>query len=99
VLDGAAVTGGAGAHRRCAAPTPANGAGPEEGICPARLVAVTTHDLSLAELTQPEGSRTRGGFQDVLEDGGIRLQACDGVVQSTNVSGCSPWRHPGAREP
>ena len=50
--------------------------------------AVTTHDLSLAELTQPAGSRLHAvHFQDVLEDGQMRFdyKLRDGVVQSTNA--------------
>ncbi len=50
--------------------------------------AVTTHDLSLAELARVPGSTlVPVHFQDVLEDGRMRFDYTlrDGVVQSTNA--------------
>jgi len=50
--------------------------------------AVTTHDLSLAELAATDGSRLHAvHFQDVLEDGQMRFdyKLRDGVVKSTNA--------------
>jgi hypothetical protein len=50
--------------------------------------AVTTHDLSLAELTRASGSTlVPVHFQDVLEDGRMRFDYTlrQGVVQSTNA--------------
>jgi DNA mismatch repair ATPase MutS len=50
--------------------------------------AVTTHDLSLAELARSPGSTlVPVHFQDVLEDGRMRFDYTlrQGVVQSTNA--------------
>ena len=50
--------------------------------------AVTTHDLSLAELSLADGGRLHAvHFQDVLEDGQMRFdyKLRDGVVKSTNA--------------
>jgi DNA mismatch repair ATPase MutS len=50
--------------------------------------AVTTHDLSLADLAQVAGSTLLPvHFQDVLEDGRMRFDYTlrEGVVQSTNA--------------
>ena len=56
--------------------------------------AVTTHDLSLAELAATDGSRLHAvHFQDVLEDGQMRFdyKLRDGVVKSTNALRSWPW--------
>ena len=50
--------------------------------------AVTTHDLSLAELARlPDSTLVPVHFQDVLEDGRMRFDYTlrQGVVQSTNA--------------
>ncbi len=92
--------------RCCSGRTPGSGGWRRKRCCgcwwqTGCIGAVTTHDLSLAELARAPGSTlVPVHFQDVLEDGRMRFDYTlrQGVVQSTNaLRVLRPGRHPGAR--